>query len=127
MRRTFWLATGAALGVGGTLWAEQRVRRSVQQAADRLAPQQLAAGARTTVRQASERLRLAIEAAREERARREDELWGDLHAEGLAPRPEGAVEVGRRPGASGASRPWSPALSGPSRPALRRGGGRTRR
>ncbi|MGO9455480.1 MAG: hypothetical protein ACLP62_00330, partial [Acidimicrobiales bacterium] len=75
MRRPVWLAAGMALGVGGTLWAEQRVRRAARRAAGRLAPEQVVAGARQSVRQVGDRVRSAVDAGREARATREAELW----------------------------------------------------
>jgi hypothetical protein len=95
MRRTWWLATGAALGAGGTLWVEHQVRQRLQAARERLSPQGLAAGARESVQGAADRLRAAVEAGRQERVRREDELWAGL-------RPEDAQVV--RPGRQGARR-----------------------
>jgi hypothetical protein len=78
MRRPVWLAAGVALGVGGTLWAEQRVRRGVRQAVAKLSPDQMAAGARDSVRLLGDRVRGAVDAGRAEAARREDELWDEL-------------------------------------------------
>ncbi len=78
MRRPVWMAAGVALGVGGTLWAERRVRRAVRQVGDRLAPSNAAAGARALAGGAGHRLREAVEVGRDERARRERELWLQL-------------------------------------------------
>ncbi len=78
MRRPFWVATGVVLGVGGTLWAEQRVKRGAQQLAERLSAEQLAATARRSAGSVGSRLRGALEAGLEERARREQELWDEL-------------------------------------------------
>ena len=80
MKRPVWLAAGVALGVGGTLWAEQRVRRVVRQATSRLSPEHVAAGAVDSVRQAGSRIRDAVDAGRAARAEREEELWADLEA-----------------------------------------------
>lgn len=71
MRRPAWLAAGLAIGIGGTLWAEQRVRRRVRQMSDRLRPSGLVDGARG-------RVRAAIDAGQTERRQREDELRRDL-------------------------------------------------
>jgi hypothetical protein len=89
MRRPVWLAAGVAVGVGGTLWAEQRVRKGVRQAAARLSPDQVTAGARTSVRRLGDRVRVAVDTGREERARREEELWAELggRREGAPGRP----------------------------------------
>ena len=75
IRRPLWVATGVVIGVGGTLWAEQRVRRGLQHAADRLAPEHIAAGARDSVRQLGARVRGAVEEGRDERDRTEAALW----------------------------------------------------
>jgi len=76
MRRPLWLAAGAALGVGGTLWAERRLRR----VADRLTPPSLATEAGKSVRRLGDRVQAAVAAGRQERERREEELWVELEA-----------------------------------------------
>ena len=100
IRRPMWLAAGTALGAGGTLWLEHRLRRRVQawlpHEGDPLA----------TVRQVGGRVRAAAEAGRTERARREAELWcqlGDVtgpvaaNSEGTAPtRADPRRHAGRR-------------------------------
>jgi hypothetical protein len=78
MKRPIWLATGVAIGVGGTLWAEQRVRRTLRQTAERLTPQHAATQARDKAAATGERLRAAVAEARRTRAEREAELWADL-------------------------------------------------
>jgi hypothetical protein len=78
MRRTWWLGAGVAMGVGGTLWAEQRVRRGIEEVVDRLTPQHLAGSAAASVRSFGARVRVAVDTGREARAQREDELWQDL-------------------------------------------------
>ena len=87
-KRTFWLVTGAALGAGSSLWAERRVRRTVQQAAARLQPDALVVEVGRSARQvaggAGDRLRDALSSGREEMMRREEELWSDLAAQGVA-------------------------------------------
>ena len=103
MRRPVWLAAGMALGVGGTLWAEQRVRRAARRAAGRLAPEQVVADARQSVRQVGDRVRSAVDAGREARAVREAELWDEFGARagpppevgGTRPRPQRAGARGR--------------------------------
>ncbi len=123
-RRTFWLATGAALGVGSTLWAERKVRRSVQQAAARLQPDALVAEVGRTARQAAGsagwRVREAVASGRDEMLRREEELWSELarpDAAVEAPRPlppvprADPVPYRRRRGSSGSGR--APARSAP--------------
>jgi len=84
MRRMVWLGTGAALGAGGTLWA----RRRVGKVATRLRPSSIAGSATAGVdrrrRDVAVRLRGAVESGRLEARRREDELWRDLRASGMA-------------------------------------------
>jgi hypothetical protein len=81
MRRAWWLATGAALGAGGTLWVERQVRARLEAARQRLAPSGLAAGARDSVQHAAGRVRTAVEAGRQARTQREEELWAGLRAD----------------------------------------------
>ena len=87
-KRTFWLVTGAALGAGSSLWAERRVRRTLQQAAARLQPDALVVEVGRSARQvaggAGDRLRDALSSGREEMMRREEELWSDLATQGAA-------------------------------------------
>jgi hypothetical protein len=86
--RPLWLAAGVAVGVGGTLWAERRVRRAV----DRLTPESVAAGAGRSVRRLGDRVQAAVAAGREARDRREEELWADLGGRPPEPPP---VPAGR--------------------------------
>ena len=101
MRRPVWLAAGVALGVGGTLWAEQRVRRVVRQATVRLSPEHVAGGAVDSVRQVGDRVRQAVDAGRQARAQREEELWAEMSTDRSLPParrttgPQGA-RTGRR-------------------------------
>jgi hypothetical protein len=93
-KRTFWLMTGTALGVGSTLWAERKVRRTVQQATAKLQPDALVVevgrSARHVAESAGERVRGAVSSGRDEMLRHEEELWAELAARG--------VETGTRPG-----------------------------
>ncbi len=75
MRRPMWLGAGIVLGVGATLWAEQRVRRRVRRAVDLLTPSAAANEVAGLVRHAGDRAREAFDAARVERHRHELELW----------------------------------------------------
>jgi hypothetical protein len=90
-KRTFWLVTGAALGAGSSLWVERRVRRTVQQAAARLQPDALVVEVGRSARQAAgtagSRVRDALSSGRDEMQRREEELWADLAAQGVATGP----------------------------------------
>jgi hypothetical protein len=78
MGRPAWLAAGVVLGVGGTLWAEKRVRRAVRQVADHLTPSHMVGDAAASARAVGARVREAVASAREERARREAELRREL-------------------------------------------------
>jgi hypothetical protein len=78
MRRPWWVGAGVLLGVGGTLWAEQRVKKGVAQITERLTAENLANEARRSVTRFGARARSAVEVGREERSRRERELWDDL-------------------------------------------------
>ena len=104
IRRPLWVATGVAIGVGGTLWAEQRVRRRLQQAADRLTPRHVADGARDSVRQLGARVRGAVEEGRDERDRTEAELWDGLDRRGPAAVPTGSPAPARRGSRHGSGR-----------------------
>jgi hypothetical protein len=86
-KRTFWLATGVAIGAGSSLWAERKVRRSVQLAAARLQPDavvvEVGRSARQVAETAGSRVRDAVSSGRDEMLRREEELWADLAAQGV--------------------------------------------
>ncbi len=96
-KRTFWLVTGAALGAGSSLWAERRVRRTVQQAAARLQPDALVVevgrSARQVAESAADRVRDAVSSGRDEMQRREEELWAQLAAPGVETTPAIAEPV----------------------------------
>lgn len=94
MKRPMWMAAGVALGVGGTLWAERRVRKGVHQVVAKVSPEHVAAGARDSARQLGERMRAAVDAGREERARREEELWEEIEGR-TTPDPRRAAARGR--------------------------------
>jgi hypothetical protein len=86
-KRTFWLVTGAVIGAGSSLWAERKVRRTVEQAAAKLQPDALVAEVGRSARQvagsAADRVRDAMSVGRDEMQRREEELWADLAAQGV--------------------------------------------
>lgn len=86
-KRIFWLTAGAAIGAGSSLWAERKVRRSVQQAAARLQPDALVVEVGRSARQvagtAGDRVRDAVSSGRDEMQRREEELWAELAAQGV--------------------------------------------
>ncbi|MGC8472234.1 MAG: hypothetical protein ACP5PM_08085 [Acidimicrobiales bacterium] len=75
VRRPLWLGAGIALGVGGTLWAERRVRRQVRRAASLLSPVVAGSEVVQAAREVGSTMRDALDVARAERRRREAELW----------------------------------------------------
>ena len=81
-RRSVWLVTGVVAGAASSLYAERKLRRTVEAASARLQPDALAAEVGRTARQAvvstGGRLRDAVTTAREEKRRREVELWSQL-------------------------------------------------
>jgi hypothetical protein len=92
-KRTFWLAAGTALGVGSTLWAERKVRRTVQVATAKLQPDALVVEVGRSARQvagsAGERVREAVSSGRDEMQRREEQLWSELATQSMEPHPVG--------------------------------------
>lgn len=82
MRRPMWLGAGVMIGVGATLWAEQRVRRRLRRAVEVLTPLVAGSEAIGAARAIGGRVRGALDAARAERTRHETELW---HRMGEAP------------------------------------------
>jgi len=122
-KRTFWLVTGVALGTGSTLWAERKVRRTVQQAAARLQPDALVVEVGRSARQVAEsaggRVREAVSSGRDEMERHEEELWSELASRGVeavrTPSPTDRREpAGRRRGNRSALRPLTRAGSPPA-------------
>jgi hypothetical protein len=87
-----WLVTGVVAGAASSLYAERKLRRTVEAASARLAPDALAAEVGRTARQAvattGGRLRDAVSSGREEKRRREVELWSELGASG-----EGTIHI----------------------------------
>ncbi|HWF22303.1 MAG TPA: hypothetical protein VG226_09160 [Acidimicrobiales bacterium] len=87
-KRTFWLTAGVALGAGSTLWAERRVRRTIEETAAKLAPDALVAEVGRTARHVAvstgDRFRDAYSEGRDRMHRREEELWSDLSKRGVA-------------------------------------------
>ncbi len=90
-KRTFWLATGVAVGAGSTLWAERKVRRTLHQAAAKLQPDaivvEVGRSARQVAGSAGDRVRDAVWSGRDEMQRREEELWAELAAQGTGAAP----------------------------------------
>ena len=78
MRRPLWLAAGAALGVGGTVWARRRLDRLSRRVRPGAVAGELVSRAERTRRGAAYRVRDALDTGRNEARRREDDLWRDL-------------------------------------------------
>ncbi|HEX7459492.1 MAG TPA: hypothetical protein VF279_02610 [Acidimicrobiales bacterium] len=120
-RRTVWLVTGVVAGATSSLYAERKLRRTVEAASARLQPDALAAEVGRTARHAvsstGDRVRDAVSSGRQEKRRREAELWADLH-----PRVEGVPATGatdRSPGGSDPIADYVPAgVDGASDPAV---------
>jgi hypothetical protein len=85
LKRPLWLATGVAVGVGGTLWAEQRIRRATKDLSARLAPDHAVRSAARATVGLSDRLRAAGDAVQQERLRHERELRGRWSGLGVTP------------------------------------------
>jgi hypothetical protein len=85
-RRTLWLTTGLVAGAASTLYAERKLRQTLEAASARLQPDALVNEVGRTARQAARstggRLRAAVATGRVEMQRREEELWADLSASG---------------------------------------------
>lgn len=81
-RRSLWLVTGVVAGAASTLYAERKLKRTLDAAAARLAPDALAVEVGRNARQAAqntgERVRGAVAAGRQAKKRREAELWTEL-------------------------------------------------
>ncbi len=81
-RRVVWLVTGVVAGATSSLYAERKVRRTLEAAQARLQPDALVVEVGRTARNAAsttgERVREAVAAARRETRRREVELWSEL-------------------------------------------------
>jgi hypothetical protein len=116
LRRPLWLGAGVVLGVGGTLWAEQRVRRRVRRAVEALSPRVAGSEAVQAAREMGDTVRDALDVARAERRRREAELWRRLGSAGADPAPARRERAGpaAQPAASGTSR-WGARARGTPR------------
>ncbi|HEY4929081.1 MAG TPA: hypothetical protein VIH95_08005 [Acidimicrobiales bacterium] len=95
-RRSVWLVTGLVAGAASSLYAERKLRRTVEAASARLQPDALAAevgrSARQAVASTGDRLRDAVAQGREEKRRRELELWAELHPDGVGSVSPGASD-----------------------------------
>ncbi len=121
-KRTFWLATGVAVGAGSTLWAERKVRRTWQEAAARLQPDAIVVEVGRSARQvavgAGDRVRDAVSSGREEMQRREEELWAELAAQGTGTEPPPHVPSDR-PSSDSRRADTAPAGTRPARSGTR--------
>jgi hypothetical protein len=86
MRRPLWLAAGAALGAGGTLWARRRLERLSRRVRPNAVAGELVSIVDRTRRGAADRVRDAVDTGRNDALRRQDDLWRDLGDRGGAPR-----------------------------------------
>ena len=81
-RRSVWLVTGVVAGAASSLYAERKLRRTVEAAAARMQPDTLVADVGRTARKAVAstrgRVRSAVASGRQEKRRREVELWSEL-------------------------------------------------
>jgi hypothetical protein len=81
-RRSVWLLTGVVAGAASSLYAERKLRRTVEAAAARMQPDVLVAevgrSARQAVSSTGGRVRSAVASGRQEKRRREVELWSEL-------------------------------------------------
>ena len=91
-RRSLWLMTGMVAGAASSLYAERKLRRTVEAASARLQPDALVAEVGRTARHAAvstgDRLREAMASGREEKRRRELELWAELQQDGRTTDPD---------------------------------------
>lgn len=111
IRRPMWLGAGVVLGVGATLWAEQRVKRRVRRAVELLSPVVAGSEALETARAMGGRVRDAVDAARDERRRHETELWHRLGE--VPPNRRAHRRASQPPGTRAVPRSWRPTPKGP--------------
>ena len=98
-RRSLWLVTGMVAGAASSLYAERKLRRTVEAASARLQPDALVAevgrSARQAVTSTGGRIRSAVASGREEKRRREVELWSELHPTEDGPVRRSRTELGK--------------------------------
>ena len=115
-RRTVWLVTGAVAGAASSLYAERKLRQTIEAASARLQPDALVTEVGRSARQAARstggRVREALATGRSTMHRREEELWADLAASGALATPDGAAAVDPQAPVDGAP-PASTAAVGP--------------
>ena len=97
-RRTVWLVTGVVAGAASSLYAERKLKQTLEAASARLAPESLVGEVGRTARKAARstggRVRAAVATGRSEMQRREDELWAVLAASGAVDVPDGTGAAG---------------------------------
>lgn len=97
MKRLFWLGVGAALGAGGTVWAERKVKNQIEA----LSPDQLVVRAGQKAGDAGRSILDAVSEGREAMRSRESELRGQYQPGVRHPRKD--PHGGNRPTPG---RPW---------------------
>jgi hypothetical protein len=86
IRRPLWLAAGAALGAGGTVWARRRLERLSRRVRPTAMATQIVSRVDRTRRGAADRVRDAVDTGRTQAQRRQDDLLRDLRSGDGAPR-----------------------------------------
>ncbi|MGA2836742.1 MAG: hypothetical protein ABSF84_09120 [Acidimicrobiales bacterium] len=121
-RRAVWLFTGVVAGAASSLYAERKLRRTIEVATARLQPESLVTEVGRTARQAAlstgGRVRDAVATGRDEMRRREVEIWAGLATADDDLSPGGPGVPSDRVG-GGATEAPSPEATHPS-PARRR-------
>jgi hypothetical protein len=119
-RRSVWLVTGVVAGAASSLYAERKLRQTLEAAQARLQPEALVVEVGRTARQAASstggRVRDAVTTARLEKRRRERELWGELEEgrdDRVSARAPGAVPAEPTPAPDGGA--TTPAHTSPRR------------
>jgi hypothetical protein len=87
-KRVRWTLFGAAAGVGGSIWAQRKIRRQVA----RYLPDQVVSDARARVARTTDDVRAAVAEGRAAMVEREAELRAQLRGE-TGKRPPGRGEV----------------------------------
>ena len=82
-RRSLWLAAGVAAGAASSLYVERKLKQTLEAASARLQPEALVNEVGRSARQVASstgvRLRGAVATARQEKRRREAEIWAELN------------------------------------------------
>lgn len=78
MGRPRWLGAGVVVGVAGTVWAERRLKRRAKRVGELASVSGARAAMQRTAHRTGATVKDAVEVARTERSRREEELWRQL-------------------------------------------------